>query len=69
MGMGKTIEILALILGNICSEQNPSIPWDPERKDDEGNQQIFAPVKTTLIVCPLSVLAQECENLKVILIV
>eukprot|EP01105_Mastigella_eilhardi_P016431 TRINITY_DN3757_c0_g1_i2.p1 TRINITY_DN3757_c0_g1~~TRINITY_DN3757_c0_g1_i2.p1 ORF type:complete len:965 (+),score=241.35 TRINITY_DN3757_c0_g1_i2:292-2895(+) len=66
MGMGKTIEILALILTNKlpASAPQPIIPWDPDKKDDTGNVLPFVPCKSTLIVCPLSLLSQWADEIR-----
>ncbi|GAM28082.1 hypothetical protein SAMD00019534_112580 [Acytostelium subglobosum LB1] len=62
MGMGKTIEILSIILANKYNEAD--YPIGPSTSPTQGtststsNNNDFPQSKTTLIICPVSVLQQ-----------
>ncbi|KAI8344201.1 SNF2 family N-terminal domain-containing protein [Chlamydoabsidia padenii] len=60
MGLGKTIQSLALIVGRPCTD-NPPIPTMPASKSKK-----LTPfkVKTNLIVCPPTLMAQWAEEIK-----
>ena len=62
MGLGKTIEVIALVLSNPRTEANGGALTDRSRsrKIMNGMSEIDRPavVKATLIICPLSIQQQ-----------
>ncbi|KAH3761252.1 SNF2 superfamily RAD5 protein [Pelomyxa schiedti] len=64
MGMGKTIEILALMLGNPLPPTTGPATILPYCEGKENTELNPVPCKSTLIVCPLSVLSQWADEIR-----
>ena len=60
MGLGKTLSILALVVGSLNSKWAEETPPEPE----DGDTPLVRNAKTTLLIAPLSTLANWEEQIK-----
>lgn len=61
MGLGKTLSILSLVVGSLNSDWANQTPPEPE---DDGDIPLVRNAKTTLLIAPLSTLANWEEQIR-----